>query len=281
MSKSGDDVTDSAPEAPREGLPWTSQTCLSAIDGAVVGNTLGFVVGAFPGMCIGAASGGIAGVLGGGLVAPVMKPAARVAAGAMPGKFVLSANGAANSMIGKLCIGPRTELGKGGKAEEASEQSTEFTSASPAEPAGEPEAQGAVENFEEIPEEQISQADESSSSQHHQQPRSQQLQLLSRPTGELAAAKEALDTAMVRASAAGAQGAIAGAEVGGAVVGTALAIPGAVLGSLLGGVVGMCMDVQTRYFRELEQSASSIAAVKDAPAPAKQETGSSAPAANA
>eukprot|EP00411_Alexandrium_monilatum_P019721 CAMPEP_0175231978 /NCGR_PEP_ID=MMETSP0093-20121207/25732_1 /TAXON_ID=311494 /ORGANISM="Alexandrium monilatum, Strain CCMP3105" /LENGTH=52 /DNA_ID=CAMNT_0016525841 /DNA_START=41 /DNA_END=196 /DNA_ORIENTATION=- len=47
------DVTDAASEdhlerGHPEGLPWTSKTCLSAIDGAVVGNTLGFVVGAFP-----------------------------------------------------------------------------------------------------------------------------------------------------------------------------------------------------------------------------------------
>mmetsp|Transcript_106887 Transcript_106887/g.312495 ORF Transcript_106887/g.312495 Transcript_106887/m.312495 type:complete len:265 (+) Transcript_106887:96-890(+) len=258
MSKPAADVTDAPPEAAPEGPTWTSKACLSAIDGAVVGNTLGFVVGAFPGMCIGAASGGVAGVLGGGLLAPVLRPAVGVAASAMPGKFVLSANGAASSMIGRLCVGPRAELGKGGAAEEA-EQSTDFSLGSPPEV----EASGAGEKFEEIPEERSGQGREPPQQQTPGPPRPK-LQLLSTTSGELVSAKDALDSAMVRASAAGAQGAIAGAEVGGAVVGTALAIPGAVLGSLVGGVVGMCADIHGRYFQQ--------------EAPAKQEAPPAPPA---
>jgi len=262
-----------APEACPESLPWTSKTCLSAIDGAVVGNTLGFVVGAFPGMCIGAASGGIAGVLGGGLLAPVLKPAVGVAASAIPGKFVLSANGAANTMIGKLCVGPRTELGKDGQADNAGEQSTDFRLGFPTSA----EAHGAGgSGVQEVPEEQAGHAEEPPA---RPKPPEQQSQLLFfGPARDLNAAKHALDAAMVRASAAGAQGAVAGAEVGGAVVGTALAIPGAVLGSFVGGIVGACAEVHSRYLkREAGETVNPAASGQHSAAPANEDAGPGAP----
>mmetsp|Transcript_81908 Transcript_81908/g.255801 ORF Transcript_81908/g.255801 Transcript_81908/m.255801 type:complete len:307 (+) Transcript_81908:2-922(+) len=257
MSKAVD-VTDAASEdlsegAHPEGLLWTSKTCLSAIDGAVVGNTLGFVVGAFPGMCLGAASGCVVGVLGGGLVVPVLKPAVQRASEAFPGKFVIYANGAANSMISGLCVGPRVGDGKGNEAEDSGEQYTEIGTAAPSDEAS-------CDRLEDP----ASRAQDASESQPPKKP---SLQLFVLPARDLSATKDALDAAMVRASAAGVQGAVAGAEVVGAIVGTALAIPGAVLGSLVGGVVGMYVDVRDRYFTR--QGTTAAASGSDVAAPTK------------
>mmetsp|Transcript_34236 Transcript_34236/g.79653 ORF Transcript_34236/g.79653 Transcript_34236/m.79653 type:complete len:270 (+) Transcript_34236:117-926(+) len=245
MAKPAADVTDLQQELQDEGYPsWARKASATAIDGAVVGNTLGFLVGAFPGMCVGAASGGVAGVLGAGLFAPVLRPAMKLAMSAFPGKFVLSANCATNNMIGKLCGGPRGGLGKAETGQERIDQNTDPNEVVPEASGPEAPAQEAPVTDVEVPV-RSAEMDEVSEDSKALKPEAPVLVL---PT-DLASCKEMMDNAMVRASAAGAQGATAGAEVGGAVIGTAIAIPGAVIGSVIGGVVGLCVDIHERYIQ--------------------------------